>query len=216
MCVSELSHCKKNKSAAFVCGDFKIFYENTNNITYLILAMPSYPMAAAVSCIESLKKEFEDNLHGKNFENLPDYGLQKEMEQKLKMKYEYFNKNTELVSEHLEKLKGNMALFRDEVVKSADSLNQRGELIDEMSEKAENIMEKEHYIEMVKLYIKEILKIINYKEKELNLMKMEKLCIVEILKIMLMMVMERKTYIHLMKDIGLIIALINLKKLFII
>ena len=139
MCVSELSHCKKNKSAAFVCGDFKIFYENTNNITYLILAMPSYPMAAAVSCIESLKKEFEDNLHGKNFENLPDYGLQKEMEQKLKMKYEYFNKNTELVSEHLEKLKGNMALFRDEVVKSADSLNLRGELIDEMSEKAENM-----------------------------------------------------------------------------
>ena len=46
---------------------------------------------------------------------------------------------TELVSEHLEKLKGNMALFRDEVVKSADSLNQRGELIDEMSEKAENM-----------------------------------------------------------------------------
>ena len=80
----------------------------------------------------------------------------------------------------------------------------------------ENIMEKEHYIEMVKLYIKEILKIINYKEKELNIMKKEKLCMMENLKIMLMMVGERKTYIHLMKAIGIIIALINLNKVFIV
>jgi len=79
-----------------------------------------------------------------------------------------------------------------------------------------NIMEKENYIEAVNLYIKEILKIINYKEKELNIMKKEKLYIVENLKIMLMMVMERKAYIHLMKDIGLIIALINLKTVFIV
>lgn len=79
-----------------------------------------------------------------------------------------------------------------------------------------NIMEKENYIEAVNFYIKEILKIINYKEKELNIMKKEKLYIVENLKIMLMMVMERKAYIHLMKDIGLIIALINLKTVFIV
>ena len=138
-CESQLSRCKKNKSAAINCGDYKMFYENADNITYLLMTMSSYPMAAAVSCIESLKKEFSDFLQSKNLDLVNNYGLNSEMKQKLKMKFEYFNKNTQVISEHIENLKDSMALYKDEVFRAADSLNIRGELIDDMSEKAEKM-----------------------------------------------------------------------------
>ena len=101
--------------------------------------MPIYPLAAAVSCIESLRKEIGPDLHGRNFGSYSDYGLNKELQEKLRMKFEYYNENTEIISDKLQGLKNVMMQYKDEVFKAAESLNERGDLLNEMQNKAKDL-----------------------------------------------------------------------------
>lgn len=138
-CERQLKNCKANNSACITHSEYKIYYQNEDNITYLIMTIPSYPMPAAVACIESMRKEFGTNLHGRNFAGVKDYGLNSELKEKLKMKYEYYTENTEIVDEKLQDLKKVMMKFKDEVVKAADALNERGDLLNEMQNKAKDL-----------------------------------------------------------------------------
>ena len=139
ICENQLGRCKQNQSASINTGDYKMFYQNEDNVTYLLMTMPIYPLSAAVSCIESLKKEFGSDLHGRNFNAIGDYGLNNELQDKLQMKFEYFNKNTEIVSDSIQGLKNEMMKFKDEVFKAAESLNERGDLLNEMQNKAKDL-----------------------------------------------------------------------------
>ena len=47
------------------------------------------------------------------------------MQEKLKLKLEYFNENNEFASDSIQGLKNEMMKFQDEVVKAAESLNER-------------------------------------------------------------------------------------------
>ena len=139
ICENQLGRCKQNQSASINTGDYKMFYQNDDNVTYLLMTMPIYPVAAAVSCIESLKKELGTDLHGRNFNAIGDYGLNIELQEKLKMKYEYYNENTEIISDQLQGLKTVMMQYKDEVFKAAESLNERGDLLNEMQNKAKDL-----------------------------------------------------------------------------
>ena len=139
ICENQLSRCKQNQSASINTGDYKMFYQNEDNVTYLIMTMPSYPVAAAVSCIESLKKEIGPDLKGRNFNVASDYGLNSELQEKLKMKFEYYNENTEVVSDNIQELKGVMMKYKDQVFQAAESLNERGDLLNEMQNKARDL-----------------------------------------------------------------------------
>ena len=139
ICENQLGRCKQNQSASINTGDYKIFYQNENNVTYLLMTMPVYPLSAAVSCIESLKKDLADVLTGRNFNAIGDYGLNNELQEKLKMKMEYYNNNTEIVSDSIQGLKNEMMKFKDEVFKAAESLNERGDLLNEMQNKAKDL-----------------------------------------------------------------------------
>ena len=59
-----------------------MFYQNENNVTYLLITMPIYPLSVKVLCIKSLKKEIADGLFGRNFNAIGDYGLN-ELQEKL-------------------------------------------------------------------------------------------------------------------------------------
>ena len=61
-----------------------MFYQNENNVTYLLITMPIYPLSVKVLCIKSLKKEIADGLFGRNFNAIGDYGLN-ELQEKLKL-----------------------------------------------------------------------------------------------------------------------------------
>lgn len=143
ICERQLSQCKPG-SAALTHSDFKIYYSNEDNITYMIMTNTKYSMPTAVACLESMKKEYGSILEGRNFSILNNYGLNSELQPKLKMTYEYYVTNTEVVSEKLEGLKEVMNQFRDEVVKAADALNVRGEELIKMEEKA-NILKDDSY-----------------------------------------------------------------------
>ena len=141
ICENQLARCKQNQSASINTGDYKMFYQNVDNVTYLLMTMPTYPLSAAVACIESLKKELyvDGILKDRNFNAIGDYGLNNEIQEKLKMKFEYYNANTEIVSESLQGLKNQMMEFKDEVFKAAEALNERGDQLKEMQNKATDL-----------------------------------------------------------------------------
>ena len=139
VCENQLGRCKPNQSACINTGDYKIFYMNENNVTYLLMTMPIYPLSAAVACIESLKKELADELGKINFNDVGDYGLNNKLKEKLRLKLEYYNENTDIVSDSLQNLKNKMMEYKDEVLKAAESLNERGEYLNEMQNKASDL-----------------------------------------------------------------------------
>ena len=114
-CENQLKNCKTNNLACITHTDYKIYYQNEDNITYLIMTIPSYPMPVAVTLRGSLRKEFHDYLHGKDLKGMEDYGLNSELKEKLKAKYDYYTENTDVSDEKIEELKKVMKKFEAEV-----------------------------------------------------------------------------------------------------
>ena len=147
-CEERLKKVQPNKSATVSTSDYKIFYQNVDTITYLIMTKTSYPMGAAISCLESMQKEFGPDLLGKNLENVGNYGLNKEYQEKLKMKFEFYEKNTEVINEKTENLKIAMQKFHEEIVNEAAELSQRDSLVNNMMDKADVLEEASNEFKM--------------------------------------------------------------------
>ena len=140
ICENMLSNVKKDSSAAINLGTgFTIFYINENDITFMIMAGSSYPKSTAIGCIESIKKEFQSTYIGRDFDNELEYGLNEDFKEKLKMKYQFFNENTDVSSETVQNLKSEMMRMKDEVIQASGLLNQRQDEINNMTEKAESL-----------------------------------------------------------------------------
>ena len=140
ICENMLSNVKKDSSAAINLGTgFTIFYINENDITFMIMAGSLYPKSTAIGCIESIKKEFQSTYIGRDFDNELEYGLNEDFKEKLKMKYQFFNENTDVSSETVQNLKNEMMRMKDEVLQASGLLNQREEEINNMNEKAESL-----------------------------------------------------------------------------
>ena len=139
-CENMLSKVKKESSAAINLGSgYSIFYINENEITYLVMANSLFPKATAIGCIESIKKEFQSTFIGRDFQSEQEYGLDEDFKEKLKMKYEFFNENTEVSSEAVGNLKVEMMKMKDEVIEASGLLNQRAGTMDSMAMKAESL-----------------------------------------------------------------------------
>ena len=139
-CENMLSKVKKESSAAINLGNgYSVFYINENEITFLLMANSLFPKATAIGCIESIKKEFQSTFIGRDFESEQEYGLDEDFKEKLKMKYEFFNENTEVSSEAVANLKVEMMRMKDEVIEASGLLNQRGGTMDTMAIKAESL-----------------------------------------------------------------------------
>ena len=139
-CENMLGKVNKDSSASINLGTgFTIFYINENDITYLIMANSSFPKQTIIGCIESIKKEFQSSYMGRDFDGELEYGLNDDFKEKLKMKYEYYNENTEVSSETIESLKTEMMKMKDEVLEASGLLNQRVEELNRMTVKAESL-----------------------------------------------------------------------------
>ena len=140
ICENMLSNVKKDSSAAINLGTgFTIFYINEYDITFMIMTGSLYPKSTAIGCIESIKKEFQSTYIGRDFDNELEYGLNEDFKEKLKMKYQFFNENTDVSSETVQNLKSEMMRMKDEVLQASGLLNQRQEEINNMTEKAESL-----------------------------------------------------------------------------
>lgn len=140
VCINYLRNIGPDTSAAVKLDtDYIIYYINENNITYLIMTDSSYPKEPAIGCLESMKSEFQATYPGRSFDSEQSFGLDSEFSPKLRMKFDYFNSNTDITSEATGKLKDEMSKMKDQVVSASGLLNDRGEKIQVIAKKAENL-----------------------------------------------------------------------------
>ena len=137
-CINYLKNIGPDTSAAVkLDSDYIIYYINENNITYLIMTESIYPKEAALGCLESIKKEFQSMYQNRSFDSEENFGLNDEFKVKLRMKFDYFNANTDISNEALGQLKDEMCKMKDEVLNASGLLNNRGEKLQVLDEKAD-------------------------------------------------------------------------------
>ena len=139
-CEKYLPKVKNNSSSAINFGDFFIFYINQDNITYLLMTSPTYPKAAAIACIESLIKEFQLTLSEKNLENIKEYSLSEELQEKLQMKFDYYNEHPDASSE----LKSEIVNMKDDADEANKELLERNNNINSLQIKSKNLKESDN------------------------------------------------------------------------
>ena len=138
VCINYLKNIGPDTSAAVkLDSDYIIYYINEGNITYLIMTESLYPKEAALGCLESIKKEFQSTYQNRNFDSEENFGLNDEFKVKLRMKFDYFNANTDVSNEALGQLKDEMCKMKDEVLNASGLLNNRGEKLQVLDEKAD-------------------------------------------------------------------------------
>jgi len=140
ICINYLQKIGPESSAAVKTdNDYVIYYINQNNITYLIMADSLYPKEAAIGCLESIKKEFQNAYPNRTFDDEEKFGLDSEFQVKLRMKFDYFNTNQDVSNETLGHLKDEMSKMKDEVLNASGLLNERGEKMKVLDEKADSL-----------------------------------------------------------------------------
>ena len=125
-CISYLKNIGPNSSAAVKLeNDYILYYINENNITYLLMTESLYPKEAALGCLESIKKEFQNTYPNGNFNSDEKFCLNNEFQTKIRMKFDYFNANTDVSNEALGQLKEEMNKMKDEVLNASGLLDER-------------------------------------------------------------------------------------------
>ena len=138
VCINYLKNIGPDTSAAVkLDSDYIIYYINEHNITYLIMTDNIYPKEAALGCLESIKKEFQSIYSNRSFDDEERFGLNDEFKVKLRMKFDYFNANTDVSNESLGQLKDEMCKMKDEVLNASGLLNNRGEKLQVLNQKAD-------------------------------------------------------------------------------
>ena len=143
-CQNYLHSVEPNSSGGYKIDDYFIFYINENGITYLIMTDLKYSKGSALACLESIKKEFLSSFADTDFDSVQEFGLDKEFKPKLKMKYEYFNENKDVINESTQKLMDEIFKMKDDVLNASELLNDRGDKIEAVNNKAENLTETSH------------------------------------------------------------------------
>ena len=95
-CIKHLGYIKLNTSGSFELDGYKIYYINKNYISYLIMTDSGFPKTTVKTCLENIINEFEETFPDNDFNNISEYGLEKQFKEKLKLKIEYFNNNKEV------------------------------------------------------------------------------------------------------------------------
>ena len=140
-CESILNEVQENKSAFInLKNGYTIYYVNENEITFLVMADTQFAQETIIACIESIKKEFQSAYRGRDFDSETEYGLNDEFQNKLKMKYEYFNENEGTTSEIIQQLSTEMNKMKNQIIEAQYSLNERGDNINRTSEKASELL----------------------------------------------------------------------------
>ena len=143
-CQNYLHSIESNSSGGIKLDDYFIFYINENGITYLIMTDVKYSKGSALACLESIKSEFLSLFSDKNFDEIEEFGLDKEFKPKLKMKYEYYNENKEVINESTQKLMDEIFKMKDDMLNASELLNDRGDKINNVNNKADNLVENSY------------------------------------------------------------------------
>ena len=120
-------------------NNYCIFSQEVNNITYIVLTTNNFPLPAGASCVESLIKDIGPLLQGRNFKKIKKYGLNDELSKIIKTKFDFFNENTDYISEEHYTLKNELTKQRDYIFQAAQHYDERRNYLDEITKKQKDL-----------------------------------------------------------------------------
>ena len=119
-----------------------IYYLNSNNITYLIMTNSKFQSSSAMGCLQSIQKEFETTFPNNNgVKTNKDLCLNDQFQEKLSMKYNFFNEHPNVTSESIGVLSDEMNQFKDEMTKASGLLDERTDKLEQLSVKSDHLRE---------------------------------------------------------------------------
>lgn len=138
-CISILKRVPQNSRGSYEYDEnYSFHFLNADGMTYLTMCEKNYPQTSAIQFLESIKKELEES-HGTNFNSMTQYELNPVFKEKLAMKMEYYNTNKDNTQDNIALLKNSIINIKDDLLKDDELLNQRGEKIQLIVEKASNL-----------------------------------------------------------------------------
>lgn len=137
LCNSILKKMQTNEQGSYDYEKtYKFYFVNHDGMNYITMCEADYPGETAMDFLESVRKEFE-SANGTNFDTTPAYSLNTSFQAKLSMKIDYYNKNKDTRTDNIGKLKDEVINVRDQLLKDDELLNQRGEKIQLIVQKAD-------------------------------------------------------------------------------
>ena len=117
-----------------------IYYLNSNNITYLIMTNSSYQTSSAMGCLQSIQKEFEETFpNNYGVKTNSDLCLNAQFQEKLSLKYNFFNEHPDASSESIGRLTDEMNQYKDDITKASGLLDERSEKLEVLSVKSDQL-----------------------------------------------------------------------------
>jgi hypothetical protein len=144
LCISLLSKIEPETMGLFQLSEgYTYYYKNENNINYVCLADTNYNKDSAYGCINSIYDAFKVQYSKNNldFSNVVSCGLNDQFQSVLKDKFKYYNEHKNISFEQTEKLKEKLIGLKEEVFKTNDLLNSRGEKLTLIVKKADELTE---------------------------------------------------------------------------
>jgi vesicle-associated membrane protein 7 len=137
VCLNYLKRIENDTTKAVKIDDFYIFYINERGVTFLIMTGKLYPKEAAIGCLTSIKREFNQTYEGRDFDGELNFGLNDEYKEKLKMKFDYFNENKDVTDDKIGNLKDQLNLMKEDILNASGLLDDRSDKIKVLDDKAD-------------------------------------------------------------------------------
>ena len=138
VCIKAIAMCKE-KQGVLTYEGYNMYYENHFNLIFLLMCEKGYPEEAVFKCIENIVNEFQKTFPSSSaYDNGPQYCLNKQFQQKLRMYMEKYNdpKNQKT---NVDILTDKLISMHRQVLDTADIVNERGEQINLIVSKSEQL-----------------------------------------------------------------------------
>ena len=138
VCIKAIAMCKENQGVLTYEG-YNMFYENKSNLIFMLMCEKGYPEETAFKCIENIVNEFHTTFTSSSeYDNVPQYSLNKQFQQKLRMYMEKYNdpKNQKT---NVDILTDKLLSMHRQVLDTADIVNERGEQINLIVSKSDQL-----------------------------------------------------------------------------
>ena len=138
MSSSILKKVQPNSRATFDYeGQYYFHYINESGVTYMMMCEAGYPKEVAFSFLESLKKEFLSSFGNVDFSTVPPRSLN--FRDKIQFYIDEYNSQKEKKKDQIGMLKESLIDTKNELLQASDILNERGEKINLIVKKADQL-----------------------------------------------------------------------------
>ena len=140
ICLKTLSKCIEDKGLLTIENTYNIFYRNESGITFLFLCEKSYPQEAAIVCLEKTIEQFFKTFQNQiDFSNYTQYGLNNQFQKSLSEIMQKYNSDSKDLDDSISSLKENLLSMHKQVISTSEIINERGDKIQMIVEKAEEL-----------------------------------------------------------------------------